>query len=168
MPVRRIAEIEEVSPRTVYDKIDFIHRQCLAFARERESKFPVMPIQKRRLIHESKKAIAKVMEENPDQSRREAVFLLLQQGIQRAKLIGKWKDRWVFHPLANMHEPEKAMCHLTDFGDLEPDHAAWLYNRASLHGADSHFNRVRRRYASEDYLRNLRTSLQLCENPRNT
>ena len=101
--------------------------------------------QKRRLIHESKKAITLVMKENPELSRREAVLLLLRQRIERAKLIGKWKDRWVFHPLAKMNEPEKAMCHLTDFGDLEPDHAAWLYNRASLHGVDSYFNRVRRR-----------------------
>lgn len=101
--------------------------------------------QKRRLINESKKAITKVMKENPELSRREAVLLLLRQGIERSKLIGKWKDRWVFHPLAKMNEPEKAMCHLTDFGDLEPDHAAWLYNRASLHGVDSYFNRVRRR-----------------------
>lgn len=101
--------------------------------------------QKRRLINESKKAITKVMKENPELSRREAILLLLRQGIERSKLIGKWKDRWVFHPLAKMNEPEKAMCHLTDFGDLEPDHAAWLYNRASLHGVDSYFNRVRRR-----------------------
>lgn len=101
--------------------------------------------QKRRLINESKKAIAKVMKENLSLNKREAVLLLLRQRIEQAKLIGKWKDRWVFHPLATMNEPEKALCHLTDLGDLEPDHAAWLYNRASLHGVDSYFNRIRRR-----------------------
>ena len=101
--------------------------------------------QKRRLINESNKAIAKVMKENLGLNKREAVLMLLKQRIEEAKLIGKWKDRWVFHPLATMNEPEKALCHLTDLGDLEPDHAAWLYNRASLHGVDSYFNRVRRR-----------------------
>ena len=101
--------------------------------------------QKRRLINESNKAIAKVMKENLGLNKREAVLMLLKQRIEQAKLIGKWKDRWVFHPLATMNEPEKALCHLTDFGDLEPSHAAWLYNRASLHGVDSYFNRVRRR-----------------------
>jgi hypothetical protein len=44
-----------------------------------------------------------------------------------------------------MNDPEKALYHLTDLGDLELDHAAWLYNRASPHGVDSYFNRVRRR-----------------------
>ncbi|HCF4215530.1 TPA: IS1 family transposase [Pseudomonas aeruginosa] len=101
--------------------------------------------QKRRLINESNRAIAKVMKENPTLNKREAVLMLLRQRIEQAKLIGKWRDRWVFHPLATMNEPEKALCHLTDLGDLEPDHAAWLYNRASLHGVDSYFNRVRRR-----------------------
>lgn len=101
--------------------------------------------QKRRLINESNKAIAKVMKDNLGLNKREAVLMLLKQRIEQAKLIGKWKDRWVFHPLATMNEPEKALCHLTDFGDLEPSHAAWLYNRASLHGVDSYFNRVRRR-----------------------
>lgn len=101
--------------------------------------------QKRRLINQSKKALAGVMRDHPRLNKREAILMLLRQRIEHSKQIGKWKDRWVFHPLATMNEPEKALCHLTDFGDLEPDHAAWLYNRASLHGVDSYFNRVRRR-----------------------
>lgn len=35
-PIKRICEIAEVHPQTVYDKIDFLHRQCLAFSGERE------------------------------------------------------------------------------------------------------------------------------------
>lgn len=59
--------------------------------------------------------------------------------------IGQWKDRWLVHPFPNMSEPEKAVCHLTDLGDYEPDHLAWLYNKASLHGIDRFFMQVRRR-----------------------
>ena len=32
-----MSRILEISPKTVYDKIDFVHRQCLAFARVRET-----------------------------------------------------------------------------------------------------------------------------------
>ncbi len=44
MPLRRIAEVAQVSPQTVYDKIDFIWRQCVAFAADREAKLPGMAI----------------------------------------------------------------------------------------------------------------------------
>ncbi|MBZ2168985.1 hypothetical protein [Marinobacter sp. F4216] len=37
-PIRRIAELLKISESTVYDKIRFIHRQCLAFAKSREKK----------------------------------------------------------------------------------------------------------------------------------
>ena len=35
------------------------------------------------------------------------------------------------------------MCFLTDIGDYDEDHLAWLYNKASLHAVDSWFNRLR-------------------------
>ncbi len=38
-PLGRICEVAEVSMRTVYRKIDFIHAQCLAFIADRERKF---------------------------------------------------------------------------------------------------------------------------------
>ena len=38
-PLARICEVAEVSMRTVYRKIDFIHAQCLAFIADRERKF---------------------------------------------------------------------------------------------------------------------------------
>jgi len=73
---------------------------------------------------------------------------LLKQRIAEARAIGPWSDRWVAHPLPTISEPEKAICHLTDRGQYagEPDHLAWLYNKASLHAVDSFFNRVRRRF----------------------
>lgn len=37
-PIRGIAQIAELSPKAVYDKIDFIYAQCRGFAGEREAK----------------------------------------------------------------------------------------------------------------------------------
>src|SRR3546814_3840383 len=34
--IRSIARVAELAPQAVYDKIDFIHRKCLAFAADRE------------------------------------------------------------------------------------------------------------------------------------
>ena len=103
--------------------------------------------EKRKLKRQSDKAIAKTMAENPGIDRHQAILILMGQRIEAAQSIGRWKDRWVIHPISTMNEPEKALCHLTDFGDYDPDHAAALYNKASLHGVDSFFNRVRRRVA---------------------
>ena len=100
--------------------------------------------QKRRLTAAAREEIKKAMEALQC-SRREAVLAVLRDRITAARTFGKWNDRWVFHPAGTMSEPEKALCHLTDFGDMDPDHLAWLYNKASLHGVDSYFNRVRRR-----------------------
>lgn len=36
MPLQRIIELAEISPKTLYDKINFIYAQCLAFSGERE------------------------------------------------------------------------------------------------------------------------------------
>lgn len=35
-PFRRICEVADISPSTLYHRIDFLHRQCLAFAGDRE------------------------------------------------------------------------------------------------------------------------------------
>ncbi len=37
VPLRRMAEVTGLSLQTLYDKLEFIHRQCRAFARHRES-----------------------------------------------------------------------------------------------------------------------------------
>jgi transposase-like protein len=42
MPIRCAAEFARISAPTVYDKIDFIHRQCLAFAAVRERRLMAM------------------------------------------------------------------------------------------------------------------------------
>lgn len=42
MPLSCIAEFSRISPKTVYRKLDFIHRQCLLFASNRERRLPSM------------------------------------------------------------------------------------------------------------------------------
>jgi transposase-like protein len=42
MSITCVADAVSVSPSTVYDKIDFLHRQCLAFAANRERDIPDM------------------------------------------------------------------------------------------------------------------------------
>lgn len=42
MPLRCIAETVGVDPATIYDKLDFFHRQCLSFASSRERDIPYM------------------------------------------------------------------------------------------------------------------------------
>ena len=44
VPFRRICEIEGITMSTLYRKIDFVHRQCIAFAAERERNLPTMPL----------------------------------------------------------------------------------------------------------------------------
>jgi transposase-like protein len=41
---RRICEVEGITMSTLYRKIDFIHRQCIAFAAQRERNLPTMPL----------------------------------------------------------------------------------------------------------------------------
>jgi transposase-like protein len=43
-PLRRISEIQSIHPKTVYGKINFLHRQCLDFASRREADLKKMDI----------------------------------------------------------------------------------------------------------------------------
>ena len=77
----------------------------------------------------------------PQEVKRE----LIKERLAAMTTRGKWQDQWLDHPFPTMGEPEKAVACLTDLGDYDEDHKAWLYNKASLHGVDSFFNQVRRR-----------------------
>jgi len=44
VPFRRICEVEGITMSTLYRKIDFIHRQCIAFAAERERHLATMAL----------------------------------------------------------------------------------------------------------------------------
>ncbi|MDH2916882.1 MAG: hypothetical protein PXX77_08410 [Gallionella sp.] len=37
-PMRRVCEVADIDPKTLYGKIDFLYRQCLAFAADREKR----------------------------------------------------------------------------------------------------------------------------------
>lgn len=102
---------------------------------------------KRRFKAEALKRFEEIAEKNPTLSEDDIKIEMLKEAIQSVQEIGSWKDRWVQHPLPNMAEANKAMCWLTEHDDFDLTHKAWLYNKASLHGVDSFFQKVRRRLA---------------------
>lgn len=80
----------------------------------------------------------------PGLSEREVERLLMKEKILRAPAFGKWDDKWVNHPIPDMREPEKQICWLTGFGELDEDHVANLYLKATLLPVDRFFMQVRR------------------------
>lgn len=56
----------------------------------------------------------------------------------------KWRDRWLHFPEHTMAEPDKAVAHITDRGDLGLMRRSSLYARASLHSIDRYFMQLRR------------------------
>jgi transposase-like protein len=75
----------------------------------------------------------------------EIEIAMMKEEMARADKIGKWKDRWMTHPLPNSAEPLKAICYLTDFDDYDEDHRARLFLKATLHPIDRFFMLLRRR-----------------------
>ncbi len=82
---------------------------------------------------------------HPKMKPQEVKLLLIKERLACMTPHGKWQDRWLDHPFPTMSEPEKTVASLTNLGDYDEDHKAWLYNKASVHGVDSFFNQVRRR-----------------------
>lgn len=103
--------------------------------------------EKRKFKAESKKRFDEIKDKNPSMTDDEVKLEMLMDEIRAVKEIGKWQDRWVKHPLPNMAEANKQVCWLTEHTDFDLNHQAWLYNKASLHGVDSFFQKVRRRIA---------------------
>lgn len=101
--------------------------------------------QKRQHVGDAKARFRALGLQYPGMTDSEIKLELLKQSIASVRSIGQWKDRWVDHPLPDMSEPEKSMCWLTEHDDFDADHVAWLYNKATLHGVDSFFEKVRRR-----------------------
>ncbi len=101
--------------------------------------------EKRKAITASRAAFKEAQDTNPGLSPRDVEILMMKAEMTRAAKIGKWNDRWLNHPFPNGSEPGKAVCYLTDHGDLEEGHLARLYLRASLHAVDRFFNQVRRK-----------------------
>jgi len=103
--------------------------------------------EKRRFKAKAKKSFDYIHATQPHLSSDEVKLEMLKQEIQSVTQLGSWKDRWVHHPLPSMSESNKAMCWLTEHQDFDLDHQAWLYNKASLHGVDAFFQKIRRRMA---------------------
>ena len=101
--------------------------------------------ERRRLVTQARQRFQAIQKVYPTLKEFEVQQRLMQQEIMRATTIGKWKDRWLVHPLPSRAEPEKAVCYLTDFQDYSPDHLATLYLKASIHAVDRFFMLIRRR-----------------------
>lgn len=101
--------------------------------------------EKRQSTGEAKARMRELKRSYPDMDEEAIKLAVLKQAIAEVQSIGQWKDRWVSHPMPDMSEPEKAMCWLTEHETFDEDHVAWLYNKATLHGVDSFFEKVRRR-----------------------
>lgn len=101
--------------------------------------------EKRRMKRNAKEALAEFMSANPGLTEKKVVLAMIKLRLAAMTTIGKWNDRWLMHPFPDMSEPEKAIAYVTDFGDYDLDHQAWLYNKASMRGVDNLFMRIRRR-----------------------
>lgn len=103
--------------------------------------------EKRKLKALANKKLKEISELKPHLSESDIKIEILKEEIQSVLQLGSWRDKWVKHPFPNMAEANKAMCWLTEHNEFDDTHKAWLYNKASLHGVDSYFQKVRRRLA---------------------
>lgn len=83
----------------------------------------------------------------------EAQVLIAREELSSMTAYGKWEDRWFNHPVADMREPEKKICWLTDVEaeevdadkrDAQLNHHARLHLKATLTAVDRFFMQVRR------------------------
>ena len=101
--------------------------------------------ERRRALAKSRKRWNSLKKANPDLADSALKLKIIKDQVKKLRRIGKWQDKWVLHPFPDMSEPEKAACYLTDMGQYDEDHIAWLYNKASLHAIDRFFMQARRR-----------------------
>ena len=97
------------------------------------------------MIKNSKKILRQLKEQYPDLSDYEIKILLIKQSLNR--IDTNKNDEWLYFPLPDMVEPEKAVCRLTASSErhFNLDHLARLYNRASLRASDRFCEIIRRR-----------------------
>jgi hypothetical protein len=101
--------------------------------------------EKRRFKREADKRLQSLRNIHSDLSDYEIKLLVLKESIANVKELGGFKDKWISHPFPSMSEANKAMCWLTEHKNFDENHVANLYNKASLHGVDNFFMKVRRR-----------------------
>ncbi len=107
---------------------------------------------KRSLVSKSKRRLMQVAQENKV-TEKVAMQILAREELNRLTPLGQWQDRWFSHPVADMREPDKMICWLTDIDEIKTDEReraeqlerhAKLYLRASLTAVDRFFMQVRR------------------------
>lgn len=118
-------------------------RKCDAFYVRINTKMTVP--ERQNALNEIRNKLSNIQNAHQELSEAEVKLLIIKQRLASMSAIGKWKDRWLTHPFPSMSEPEKSICYLTDYGDYDGDHLAWLYNKASLHAINRFFMQVRRR-----------------------
>lgn len=111
----------------------------------RSSKFLTTP-KKADLYEKAKQTLSDYRSNLPQGERERAELLLMRDRIHAAARIGKWKDKWVTHPLPSMNEPDKAICWLTErvgknYDDMTK---AQMYLDAGINAVDNIFQISRR------------------------
>lgn len=101
--------------------------------------------ERRQAMAECRRELARMKKKSPDLSDSKLKLMIIKERMKEVMHLGKWRDKWIYHPFPNMGEPEKAVCYLTDIQNYDEDHLAWLYNKASLHAISRFFMQVRRR-----------------------
>ena len=124
---------------------EIMARVCDAFY---ISTVKTMTVDEREYIRDqSARILAEYCEKNR-LSKKEGRLELLKENVEIMNSFGQWNDRWFTHPLPTFKEPGIKVCHLTDFGDYDLAHRAWLYNKASLHAVNTYFANVRRKLSA--------------------
>lgn len=122
---------------------EILNRTCDAF---------YVSINRMMTVHDRKKAagnakeyLINYMNNHPGLTLNKARLQVLLEQLHQMDEIGQYQDKWFDHPFPTIMEPEKKVCHLTDYGDYTNGHRAWLYNKASLMGINHFFVNVRRK-----------------------
>jgi hypothetical protein len=111
----------------------------------RYSKFLTTP-KKVDLYEKAQETLADYADALPEEKRKQAELWLMHDRIKAAAQIGKWKDKWVTHPIPSMNEPNKAICWLTERDDQVYDDMAkaQMYLDAGINAVDNIFQISRR------------------------
>lgn len=111
----------------------------------RYSKYLTTP-KKEELYEKAKKILSDYRDHLPLVKRKQAELLLMSDRIESAADIGKWKDKWVTHPIPSMNQPDKAVCWLTENSHQEYDQLdkAQMYLDAGINAVDNIFQISRR------------------------
>jgi hypothetical protein len=100
--------------------------------------------EKRERVAQARSRFQQVKARYPGVSDEDLKLVLIAGRLATMRAHGPWNDKWLDHPLPTMAEPDKAIAHLTDYGDLDVVHAARLFGKVSLRAIDRFFMQVRR------------------------